>query len=180
MTARRLVAALAVTIVFALTQPGIASAHSFLVSTDPAKDAVVATAPARVSGTFNEQLQPLYPVMTILGPDGRADRWDSGDPTVSGAVLSVGMKGAAPAGKYIVNYRVTSGDGHPVSGSWTFTTTAASAPRPDDTPAPATPNASSSSAGKKSSGEAPVWPFAVGTVLAVGVALYFSARRGSR
>ena len=61
--------------------------------------------------------------MTVVGPDGNL--WSTGDPQVQGAVIAVGVRPLGPAGTYTVNYRVTSADGHPVSGSWSFRLTVA-------------------------------------------------------
>ena len=46
------------------------------------------------------------------------------------AVLSVGVRPLGPSGKYTVNYRVTSADGHVVSGSWPFHLTTAGTGKP--------------------------------------------------
>ncbi|MCV7099219.1 copper resistance CopC family protein, partial [Mycobacterium palustre] len=101
----------------ALTAP-VASAHAARVSAEPADNATVATGPQRVSATFNERLQTTFAAMTVVGPDGNV--WSTGDPTVQGAVVGVGLRPLGPAGTYTVNYRVTSADGHVVSGSWSF------------------------------------------------------------
>ena len=71
--------------------------------------------------------------MTVVGPDGNL--WSTGDPQVEGAVISVGVRPLGPAGTYTVNYRVTSADGHVVSGSWSFRLTVAST----GTPGPSAP-----------------------------------------
>lgn len=55
-----------------------ASAHTVLVSSDLPADATLATGPARVSATFNEDLQPTFAAMTVVGPDGNL--WTSGAP----------------------------------------------------------------------------------------------------
>ena len=103
--------------------------------------------PQKVSATFNEQLQPQFAAMTVVGPDGNL--WSTGDPQVSGAVVSVGVRPLGPAGTYTVNYRVTSADGHVVSGSWSFRLTVAGT----GTPGPPAAATSPSNDG------IPVWPF---------------------
>ena len=95
-----------------------ASAHATRIATDPAENTELTKAPAEVSATFNEALQPEFAAMTVVGPDGNL--WSTGDPQVHGAVISVGVRPLGPAGTYTVNYRVTSADGHVVSGSWSF------------------------------------------------------------
>ena len=98
-----------------MTTAGTASAHAVRIATDPAQDAAIAQGPARVSATFNEQLQKDFAAMTVVGPDGNL--WSSGDTLVDGAIASVAVLPLGPAGTYTVNYRVTSADGHVVSGA---------------------------------------------------------------
>ena len=97
---------------------GAASAHAARVAVDPADHASVSAGPARVSATFNEDLQTTFAAMTVVGPDGNL--WAVGDPQVRGTVVSVGVRPLGPVGNYTVNYRVTSADGHVVAGSWSF------------------------------------------------------------
>ena len=143
-----------------------ASAHTVLVSTDPAAEATLATGPARVSATFNEDLQTTFAAMTVVGPDGNL--WSSGDPEVHGATAGVALRPLGPAGRYTVNYRVTSADGHVVSGSWSFTVTAAGA----GTPGPAVTIAPADR-------QIPLWPFAVGAAALVAAAAAWVVRRRS-
>jgi copper resistance protein C len=143
---------------------GAASAHAARVSTDPTDNASVSAGPAHVSAVFNEPLQTTFAAMTVVGPDGNL--WTSGQPQVQGPVVSVGVRPLGPAGNYTVNYRVTSADGHVVSGSWSFRLTAPGTGTPGPSAAPA----------DDSSRDVPVWPFAVGAVVLVGGALVWQAR----
>jgi hypothetical protein len=103
--------------------------------------------------------------MTVVGPDGNL--WSTGDPQVDGAVVSVGVRPLGPSGTYTVNYRVTSADGHVVSGSWSFTLTESGT----GTPGP------SASATSQSSDGIPVWPFFVAAGLIVAVGAVLAVRR---
>ena len=154
----------AVTIVASATA-GTASAHAARISVDPAENAAVSAGPARVRATFNEDLQTTFAAMTVVGPDGNL--WSSGQPQVAGAVVSVGVRPLGPTGNYTVNYRVTSADGHVVSGSWSFRLTA---------PGTGTPGPMVDSS-DNSPGDVPVWPFIVGAVVLVGAAVVWQARR---
>jgi copper resistance protein C len=145
-----------------LTAP-VAFAHAARVSAEPADDAVLTTAPERVSATFNEPLQTAFAAMTVVGPD--ANVWSIGEPTVQGAVIGIALRPLGPAGTYTVNYRVTSADGHAVSGSWSFRLTALST----GTPGPA--------ANTHAGGNAPVWPFVVVAVALVGAGVLWAVRR---
>ena len=150
----------------ALAGAGIASAHAVRIATDPAADAELATGPQRVSATFNEKLQPQFAAMTVVGPDGNL--WSTGDPQVEGAVISIGVRPLGPAGRYTVNYRVTSADGHPVSGSWSFRLTTAST---------GTPGPPAAKQANTYGGGIPVWPFLVAGALIIGGGIWWTARR---
>jgi copper resistance protein C len=143
---------------------GAASAHAARVSTDPADNAAVSTGPHHVSAVFNEPLQTTFAAMTVVGPDGNL--WTSGQPQVQGAVVSVGVRPLGPTGAYTVNYRVTSADGHVVSGAWSFRLT---------TPGTGTPGPAAEPSGS-SERDVPVWPFIVGAVVLVGAAVLWQAR----
>ncbi|MEI6254413.1 MAG: copper resistance CopC family protein [Mycobacteriaceae bacterium] len=148
----------------ATTAP-MASAHTVLTATDPAADSTVNSGPSRVTATFNEELQPTFVAMTVVGPDGNL--WSQGDATVQGATATVGLRPLGPSGRYTVNYRVTSDDGHVVSGSWSFTVTVPSTGTPG--PAVQTP---------AQRDRIPLWPFIVGAaVLITGAAVWGLRRR---
>jgi hypothetical protein len=149
-------------VIATLTAPA-AAAHATRVSTDPVADAALSTGPQQVSATFNEQLQTTFAAMTVIGPDGNV--WSSGEPTVQGAVVSIALRALGPTGTYTVNYRVTSADGHAVSGSWSFRLTAPGR----GTPGPAAAN--------PSGGVLPVWPFVAVAVALVAGGAWWAARR---
>ncbi|MCG7611513.1 copper resistance protein CopC [Mycolicibacterium sp. (ex Dasyatis americana)] len=149
----------------ALTGAPAASAHATRIASEPTEHAALSTSPPRVSATFNEALQPAFANMTVVGPD--HNLWSQGDPTVAGAVISVGVRPLGPAGTYTVNYRVTSADGHVVSGSWSFDLTVAGT---------GTPGAAASSPAQ-SDGGLVVWPFALIAVVLVGGGAWWAVRR---
>ncbi|MGH3634485.1 MAG: copper resistance CopC family protein [Mycobacterium sp.] len=144
-----------------------ASAHAVRLSTDPAENAQLTVGPARVSATFNERLQTTFAAMTVVGPDGNL--WSSGEPQVQGAIISVGVRPLGPVGRYRVNYRVTSADGHVVPGSWSFQLTApgTGTPGPSAYPADTTTH------------DIPIWPFVAATVLLIAGAGLWAVRRQS-
>lgn len=157
-----------------LGNAGVADAHAALIASDPVENALLPQAPARVSATFNEEMQPQFAAMTVVGPDGNL--WSAGEPTVDGTIISVGVRPLGPSGRYTVNYRATSADGHVVSGSWSFQLTAAGSGVAGP-PAGAAPPAADSSGTSEDDGEVPVWPFYVGAVLIVGAGVLWAARR---
>ncbi|MCB0941083.1 MAG: copper resistance protein CopC [Mycobacterium sp.] len=163
---RRLLAAVLLVVTVALTAAPAAWAHAVLTASDPADGATLTTGPARVTATFNEQLQSAFAAMTVVGPDGNL--WSSGPPEVQGATVGVALRPLGPAGRYTVNYRVTSADGHVVSGSWSFTVSVTG---------PGTPGPSTASA--PTDNGIPVWPFLAGAVLLVVGAAIWALRRRS-
>ena len=89
-------------------------AHSQLDGSSPADGTSVATPPSSVSLTFNEDVQPGFTVITLIGPDGKD--YHRGDVTETDQTVTVGALPLGPAGVYQIGYRVVSADGHPVSG----------------------------------------------------------------
>jgi hypothetical protein len=134
------------------------------VSADPADQASVNTGPARVSATFNEDLQTTFAAMTVVGPDGNL--WSTGEAQVHGPVVSIGVRPLGPAGNYTVNYRVTSADGHVVAGSWSFRLTAAGTGTPGPAAQPADDSAD----------DLPIWPFMLGAVVLVAGGALWAVR----
>ncbi len=94
--------------------------HSSLVSSTPAKDAVLNEFPSEVSLTFNESLLEIgnenpnkVEVVNSMGD------LLSGAAKVSGPVISVPVQ-ITGNDEYRVSYRVVSADGHVIEGSYAF------------------------------------------------------------
>ncbi|MFJ8040284.1 copper resistance protein CopC [Kitasatospora sp. NPDC096147] len=128
---KRLGALLAVAgavLVLLLGGAGTASAHAALVSTDPAANTVLPTAPGTVTLTFSEGVSLSPDSVRVLGPDGASV--DSGSPGhVDGkaATARVGLKSGLPNGTYTVAWRAVSEDSHPIGGAFVFSIGAPSA-----------------------------------------------------
>ena len=150
-----------------VTGAPVAAAHTALTATDPAADATLSAGPARVTATFNEELQPTFAAMTVVGPDGNL--WSTGDAEVRGATVGVGMRQLGPAGRYTANYRVTSADGHVVSGSWSFILTAPGAGEPGPAVGRRNPE-----------DRVRLWPFAIAATALIAGALLWTVRRRSQ
>jgi len=99
-----------------------ASAHDYIISTDPAKDATVTTPLQTVSLTFNDRVLDYggNNLVTVTGPDAATRHFETGCTTVADTVVSVPVALGA-AGKYTVSYQVVSADGHTVSDQYAFT-----------------------------------------------------------
>jgi copper resistance protein C len=100
-----------------------ALAHDVLLSTVPAAGAHIATVPLQVRLVFDKPALGLGTAVTVTGPAGNVA---DGSPVLVDTTVTEHLRPGAPAGAYVVRWRVTSADGHPVAGSFTFTASAAS------------------------------------------------------
>ncbi|KZF11180.1 hypothetical protein A2J03_19655 [Rhodococcus sp. EPR-157] len=124
-----------------------AAAHSELVSSDPPADVTLEFAPIGVGLVFNQDINESFATISVVGPG--EEQWTQGSAVVDGPNVSILLKDGLPSGEYTVGYRVTSADGHPITGSYGFVV-AATTPAPTGA-AVAAPNA----AGAPSSSPAP-------------------------
>ncbi|HET7762219.1 MAG TPA: copper resistance CopC family protein [Phycicoccus sp.] len=113
-----LVAMLALAIPAAAARAAL-PAHAQLVSTTPADGASVATA-TEVTLTFSEDVNARFVQVRVEGA--RGDETD-GAPSAQGGTVTQPLAADLPAGEHMVTFRVVSVDGHPVSGTFAFTTT---------------------------------------------------------
>ncbi len=121
--ARGRAAAVAVVVAVGLLLAAVpASAHDVLRSTNPADGAVVDRLPDRVMLTFDQPALGLGSEVVVTGPAGPVA---DGPPSLVDTEVRQPLR-AGPAGRYTVVWRVTSADGHPVSGTFAFTTQQAS------------------------------------------------------
>lgn len=126
-----------------------ASAHSELVSSDPPADVTRDFAPIGVGLVFNQDINESFATISVVGPG--EEQWTQGSATVDGPNVSILLKDGLPNGQYTVGFRVTSADGHPITGSYGFAVeVAATTPAPTGA-AVAAPNA----AGEPTSSPAP-------------------------
>ncbi|WP_191565077.1 copper resistance CopC family protein [Janibacter melonis] len=95
-----------------------ASAHAALVRSSPTSGSTLTAVPPEVALTFNESIDPQFTSVTVKSGSTTAS---TGKPTVEGPTVYQSLDPRMDEGTYTVSYRVTSADGHPVSGSYTFT-----------------------------------------------------------
>jgi copper transport protein len=103
-----------------LAVPAAAHAHAALLKTVPNASVVVNQAPASVSLSFSEAVEPRFAIVSVTNAAGQQvtagpPHRSPSDPTV----LVTPLK-KIPAGWYLVYWRVISVDGHPVRGAFTF------------------------------------------------------------
>lgn len=100
---------------------GPAAAHAQLEKTSPGENAVVKTAPKRVTLTFGESVTLRDKAVRVFGPDGkRVDRGAPGHVGGKDSTASIALHKHLPKGTFTVAWRVTSADTHVVSGAFTF------------------------------------------------------------
>jgi hypothetical protein len=150
------------------------------------------TPPTAVSFTFGEQLLEQGNAVTIT--DTASDiRLQVGAAAVRGDTVSVAWPQGAGAGQFRAAFRVVSADGHPISGSITFTVapSASGSPQPSAgaasavpvasataSPTPASPVAVASRSTDRQGSITAAWVLGIGVVVLVGaVAILWSVRR---
>lgn len=116
------VAGLAAAAALALLPTAAASAHDYLVSSDPAADATVTAPPSTVSLTFNDRVLDLSgdgssTLLTVT--DAAKKHFETGCASVADRTVSAPLA-LGPAGQYTVTYQIVSSDGHTVSNSYAF------------------------------------------------------------
>ncbi|WP_419096002.1 copper resistance CopC family protein [Streptomyces sp. B6(2022)] len=147
-----------------------ASAHTDLTSSTPADGATLDALPLSIGLTFSDDMSQEYAKVALTAPDGTPA--GAGEPQVDGKSASLAVKPGLPSGKYTVGYRVVSADGHPVSGSYSFTVRAAApATPPSPTPSSPTPSAAAASPGPpraRSSSDGDSSGLVIGVLLVAG------------
>jgi copper resistance protein C len=95
----------------------VATAHAELESTTPKQGSTVQRLPQQVTLTFSEPIRtPAF--VEVRGPG--STNVASGDVQVRDEVLTQRLGDATGGGAYSLAYRVTSADGHPISGTVRF------------------------------------------------------------
>jgi methionine-rich copper-binding protein CopC len=150
-----------------------AAAHNVLISTDPADGSTVATAPDAVVMTFDQPALALGTELVVTAPGG--GNVADGPPQLVDNTVRQPVAGTLPAGTYTVQWRVTSADGHPVSGSFRFTTTQQTSRQPQHPVDPATAPATAYSASGGS--KAPTAGIVIGAFVVVVGLVWFGRRR---
>ena len=125
---------LALVLVAALMLPAGASAHAYLVRTDPPASEVLNTPPPQVALTYDEAVEPRFAVISVTNALGHqvttgAVSRDPADPDT----LIVPLRPHLPEGWYLIFWRVISVDGHPVEGAFTYAVGPSPGPAPQFT-----------------------------------------------
>lgn len=105
----------------AVLLPGItaATAHDFLVSSDPADGASLQTAPSEAVLTFSDNIIEMAPLMRLTTIDG--ELLTQGEPRIDGTDAHLAFPDNLPDGEYRLAWSLVSADGHRVEDFITFT-----------------------------------------------------------
>lgn len=172
MSTRTVIVAVLAVVGLVLTA-GPANAHSQLDSSVPAADATVDTPLTMIELTFNQQIGTAFANVGLTDAEGTS--WAAQVSKVEGKTMRVAVSPTMPPQKYTVAYRVVSDDGHPITGSYDFTYTAANTATPNVPPSvaqPATPGEPSATTSSLASLPWPLISVLIALVLGgAGVAL---------
>jgi methionine-rich copper-binding protein CopC len=132
---RRLIAILVASLFALVVSTGVAAAHAKLESMTPTDGSSMAAPPTKVVLTFNEPVGSNGTQVQVKSPGGT--NVANGDAEVVDNTVTQPVGAMIEAGKYSVEARVVSADGHPITISGSFTVTHAGHPatQPADTPA---------------------------------------------
>ena len=160
-----------------------ALAHEALTSSTPAQGATVDQPPPTVVLEFSASPNPAFVTTTVTAATG--ERVDAGAPLVTGPMVTIPVRDEIPAGTYTVGYRVTSNDGHPITGQVSYTVANAGVAThvPDaPTAAPSTPSTTPPPVpiAQEREGGTPVWPWFLGVIAVVVLGATLVVRRLGR
>ena len=117
--------ALAGALLVAILAAGQALPHAALTATQPPDGALLPSAPAELRLTFDDAVRPL--VARLVSPDGRTRLLPPAQLQGASVIWPLALPEHAPQGSYVVSWRVTSEDGHALSGGTVFSVGAPSA-----------------------------------------------------
>nr|WP_227466835.1 CopD family protein [Nocardioides lijunqiniae] len=140
-----------------------ASAHATLIGSDPGEGAVLEAVPERISLTFDEAVTGVPDGVQVFDAQGEPVTSSS---AVSGEELGVELTQDVADGTLVLVWRVLSEDGHPISGSLSFSV---GAPSARVTPPADTSAATTDAPGTLSAARAVGY---VGLLLAVGLVVF--------
>lgn len=155
-----------------------ALAHSELLESTPATGSKLSEPPQQVRLVFGENVQEQGGAIVVQADDGsRVDQANTFATDANTATVQLAKN--APSGKFTVNFRVVSADGHIVSDTFSYRVTPSSTPTPTPAPStatsaaptsPSSPSAAGTSAADEGSGSSVIWVLGLGAIGLVLVA----------
>jgi methionine-rich copper-binding protein CopC len=112
---------IAASLILAVTA-GPATAHTKLISSDPAAGSLVESWPTEISLTFDEDLITVGDEKSnfLVVNNAVGDQISADDEVLDGSKITVSLDPNTITGPVLVYYRVVSADGHPVEGEYSF------------------------------------------------------------
>jgi copper transport protein len=104
--------------VLAISGATPALAHATVVGSDPAESSRLQAPPSKVTMTFSEDVSLGAGYLKVV--DNKSNIVSDGDAKVEGRNVTVPLKSGLGDGSYIVSYRITSADSHPIGGAYSF------------------------------------------------------------
>ena len=141
---RRLIAVLVASLLTLVVSTGVAAAHAKLESMTPADGSTMAAPPTKVVLTFSEPIGSNGTQVQVKSPTGK--NVASGDVQVIDNTVTQPVGAMVDAGRYQVDARVVSADGHPITVTGSFTVTHAGHPATQPAGTPTAQQDSSSNA----------------------------------
>jgi methionine-rich copper-binding protein CopC len=123
---RRLIAVLVASLLTLVVSTGVAAAHAKLESMTPADGSSMAAPPTQVVLTFSEPVGSNGTQVQVKSPSGK--NVATGDMQVLDNKVTQPVGAMIEAGRYQVDARVVSADGHPITVTGSFTVTHAGHP----------------------------------------------------
>jgi methionine-rich copper-binding protein CopC len=142
------VAALLLAGLATLWSPAVASAHAAYVSSNPAANAVLKTAPTVITLHFAENVNPTG--SEVFAYDAKGKQVSTGPARVDRGdlkTMTVGMQGDDSETYLVVWHNVSADDGDPDTGAFTFIVSATATPQPTTTSAGGSGGTHTSSSG---------------------------------
>jgi methionine-rich copper-binding protein CopC len=118
---RRVAALLAASLLTLVVSTGVAAAHAKLESMTPTDGSTVADPPKSVVLRFNEPVGSTGAEVVVTSPGGT--NVSTGSPQVLDANVTQPLGAITEAGRYQVDARIVSADGHPVTVTASFSVT---------------------------------------------------------
>ena len=115
---RKLFQVIAFLTVSLLVMPNFVFAHSSLVSSNPADNQTVTEEIKEIVLEFNGNIEPLS---TLTVTDEQGTEYPVADIKVENTKMFAALAQSLKTGVYTVNWKIVSGDGHPVEGAFSFT-----------------------------------------------------------
>ena len=105
-------------LIFSLSFPIFASAHSHMIESNPRENEILHTVPLNVNVTFNAPIQASFYSLEVYNRAGK--RVDADKSVLKENKLENKLPDNLENGTYTVKWKIVSNDGHPTEGSLSF------------------------------------------------------------